>query len=55
LAIDPSSPKRTLSHAGPEESGYGFSKAKVGANLALKGKLAQVSTVRTKKLVFSLN
>ena len=36
-------------------AGYGFSKAKVVCKPALKGKPAQVSTVRTEKLVFSLN
>ena len=36
-------------------AGYGFSKAKVGCKPALKGESAQVSTVRTEKLVFSLN
>jgi hypothetical protein len=42
-------------NAGPEESGYGFSKTKVGCKPCFEGKPAQVSTVRTEKLVFSLN
>lgn len=40
-------------NAGPE--GCGFSKAKVRCKPCFEGKPAQVSTVRTKKLVFSLN
>ncbi len=43
-------------NAGPEESGGTASRKQgSGANPALKGKPAQVSTVRTEKLVFSLN
>ena len=43
-------------NAGPEESGVRLLESKgSGANPALKGKPAQVSTVRTEKLVFSLN
>jgi hypothetical protein len=36
-------------------AGYGFSKAKVGCKPCFEGQAAQVSTVRTEKLVFSLN
>ena len=44
-----------LSHNSASSGTFCFSKARSGANPALKGKPAQVSTVRTEKLVFSLN
>src|SRR5260370_1257138 len=44
-----------MENAGPEERGTASRKERSGANPALKGKPAQVSTVRTEKLVFSLN